>query len=579
MNGPRTKIVCTLGSRDVLDPSIPQNDADFIRRLAFEGMSVARLNLSHNLAWENGRSEEGYGSEDGWLERIDAANAALEGVGEPRRVAALADLQGVKIRLALPTAWRKEGWLLEPGARVDIGLGRGEPTPTVDGGPALVEDVRRGIAASPLESLMIHLGDGETVLRVLHVDDAGRLHAEVVVGGVLHDRKGVTFRGVGVTVDTVLTAKDRHDLAHWVLPRMLEGRVTLIALSFVRGPADILALRSFVAGLLSTAGGPSVAANDSMAAEGRRFALEDSRVQQRLTRAHAQWASGTEHGRDEGFRPSIVAKIETREAAGAGEAILREADAVMVARGDLGLQCEPQDVPRIQKNLLAAASRAGKPSIVATQMLGSMERFYEPRRPEASDVFNAVLDGADAVMLSGETSVGVYPVRSVQVLRGIVEAAESFASDTPSGPTADAARFYDAVREDRVWRGASAAITDHVSFLAATAVRSLKGKAVVALTLSGGTARMVSRFRVPVPVVAVVHDATTARRLALSYGVVPVEAPVLPAGTPVDEAVTAALRVLVERRILESGDTVVVLCGRPLGGATGTNLLSVETLT
>ncbi len=579
---PRTKIVCTVGSRDPSDPTIPQNASDFLQRLTDEGMSVVRLNLSHNLAWERaatGRDagpSDGYEREDGWISAVDAVNRACGPGREHRRVAVLADLQGVKIRLALPPDQRRNGWDLEPGQRVRIGLGRGLEPPCVDGMPTLVGDVRRGLESAGEASLMMHLGDGETVLRVLGLGADDRLEAEVVVGGVLHDRKGVTFRGVNVTVDTVLTEKDRHDVAHFVFPRFLSGGVSVVALSFVRGPADVRALRAFVAGLAAAVRDEAPAADDEYAVAGAAALRAEPDLLARCRRLLRERAGDADGGRD--LDIPIVAKLEMREAARGAAAILREADCVMVARGDLGLQCEPHEVPRLQKEILRAAARAGKPSIVATQMLGSMERFYEPRRPEASDVFNAVLDHTDAVMLSGETSTGIYPVRSVQVLRDIVVAAEEFGDPTLGAQGTDLARFYEGVREERAWRGDTAAVTDHACYVAALTARTLGCRGIVALTHTGGTARMVARFRPSVPVYAAVHDASVARRLALSYGVRPLEVPFLPAGTPVDEALGSVLAFLGERGHLAPGDRVVVLCGRPLGGPAGTNLVSVETV-
>jgi len=419
----------------------------------------------------------------------------------------------------------------------------------VDGGPALAEDVRRALAAAGGDGVLVHVGDGETLLRAAALHAAGVLDAEVVVGGTVHDRKGVTFRGVRVTVDAALTAKDRRDLARWVVPRFLAGRIGLVALSFVRGPEDVRGLREFVQGLLAEEGEEVRRLLDAIPRDGERESL---------------------------LRLPVVAKIETREAAEGAPAILRESDGVMVARGDLGLQCEAREVPRLQKEILRAAARAGKPAIVATQMLDSMERSFEPRRPEASDVFNAVLDGADAVMLSGETSVGVHPVRAVEVLRGIVAAAEEYDDPPLATREADLARFYEAVRAERAWHGPSAAVTDHASYLAALTAPVLGARAIVALTLSGGTARMVARFRPRVPVIACVHHAAVARRLSLSRGVLPVEIPLPPAGTPVDRVLEAALGALRDRGLLAAGDRVVLLCGRPFGAGAGTNLLSIE---
>ncbi len=576
---PRTRIVCTLGSRDPSDPSIPQNAPDFVDRLFEAGMSVARLNLSHNRSFAEGASGAGggYAREDRWLEAIEAAGAGAAGKGgrgPDRRPSVLADLQGVKIRLALEPDRRREGWSLAKGDRVRVGLGRHLPLPHVDGGPELAEDVRRGLAAAGRDGLLVHVGDGETLLRAFAVDASGAMEAEVVVGGTVFDRKGITFRGVVLTVDSVLTGKDRHDLARWLVPRFLAGRVHFAALSFVRGPGDVRTLRDFTAGLLAAAGEGAPPADAALAEDAARHLREDPALLAEYRRLLA--ALPADGARATLLHLPVVAKIETREGAAAAASIVRECDGVMVARGDLGLQCEARDVPRLQKEILRAATRAGKPCIVATQMLDSMERFWEPKRSEASDVFNAVLDHADAVMLSGETSTGLYPVRAVEVLRGIAEAAEGF-DDPALGEREQAlAAFYGAVRTERAWHGPSAAVTDHASYLAALSVPTVGAKAIVALSLSGGTARMVARFRPRVPVVAGVYHATVARRLALSYGVLPVVMPAQPAGTPVDRAFEAAFRALRDRGMVAAGDHVVVLCGRPLGGGAGTNLLSVE---
>src|SRR5688572_13967871 len=138
---PRTKIVCTLGSRDPADPAIPQNAPDFVDRLAAGGMSVARLNLSHNRDFADGA---GWSREDGWIAAVAAVNGSAASAGSARRVAVMADLQGVKLRLVLPREQRREGWRLEKGMKVRVGLAPGSPAPFVDGGPALAADVRAG---------------------------------------------------------------------------------------------------------------------------------------------------------------------------------------------------------------------------------------------------------------------------------------------------------------------------------------------------------------------------------------------------------------------------------------------------
>jgi pyruvate kinase len=570
---PRTKIVCTLGSRDPSDPAIPQNAPDFVEQLARGGMSVARLNLSHNRDFAEGGGP-GYAREDAWLAAVERVNGAATSGGSARRVAVLADLQGVKLRLVLPPGARREGWRLESGARVRIGLAEGSRAPFVDGGPALAGDVLSALEGKGAEGLLLHVGDGETLLRVLSVDGAGTVEGEVVVGGTIYDRKGVTFRGVRITVDNVLTEKDRHDLTRWLVPRFLAGRVNFVAQSFVRGPEDVRALRDFVQGLLAAAGEGEPPESAGIAEDAALRLRDDPALLAEYRRLLE--AIPRDEARATVLRLPVVAKIETREAAEDAPAIVREADGVMVARGDLGLQCESREVPRLQKEILRAAARAGKSAIVATQMLDSMERFYEPRRPEASDVFNAVLDHADALMLSGETSTGIFPVRSVEVLRGIIETAEVWEDPQSVEGEAILARFYEIVRGERAWHGPSAAVTDHASYLAALTAPVLGAKAIVALTMSGGTARMVARFRPRVPVYAAVYHEAVARRLALAYGVVPVEIPFQPAGTTVDRALEAALGVLKARGLVAAGDRVVVLCGRPLGEGAGTNLLTIE---
>jgi pyruvate kinase len=571
---PRTKLVCTLGSRDPSDPSIPQNAPDFVDQLAAAGMAVARLNLSHNRSFADGGKGAGFAREDGWLAAIERVNAAASSATGLRRVAVMADLQGVKLRLTIPPEKRREGWALAKGEKVRIALGRGAAPPMVDGGPALADDVRRGLEKSGKDGLLVHVGDGETLLQARAVGADGALEAEVVVGGTIFDRKGVTFRGVQVTVDSVLTEKDRHDLARWLVPRFLAGRVTYVALSFVRSPDDVKTLRGFVQGLLAAAGEGAPPADAALAEDAARRLKADPALLDEYRKLLA--AIPKDDGRETILRLPVVAKIETREAAESSGAIVREADGVMVARGDLGLQCEARDVPRLQKEILRAAARAGKPCIVATQMLDSMERFWEPRRPEASDVFNAVLDHADAVMLSGETSVGVYPVRAVEVLREIAAAAEAYEEPSLGDRDATLAAFYDAVRKERSWHGPTAAVTDHSCYLAALTAPTLGCRAILALTLSGGTARMVARFRPRVPVYAAVYHAAAARRLALPYGIVPLEIPIQPAGTPIDRVFESAVGCLKERGLLAAGDRVVVLCGRPLGANAGTNLLSIE---
>ena len=256
-------------------------------------------------------------------------------------------------------------------------------------------------------------------------------------------------------------------------------------------------------------------------------------------------------------RPFVVAKVETAAGADAMDDILSEADSVMVARGDLGLHCAPEDVPRLQKRMIRSARRLGRPAIVATQMLESMITAPEPRRSEATDVFNAVLDGADAVMLSGETATGERPREAAATLARIAVAAESWESSHPETREA----WLRAVEREIGARGRSAieSVTARITADAVRSAEALGCEAVVAATRSGRTARNLARFDPLLPIVAIVPDARIARSLALTASV---RAVVAPAATG-DDALSAGLARAVAAGWLRDGSCVVVASARP----------------
>ena len=254
----------------------------------------------------------------------------------------------------------------------------------------------------------------------------------------------------------------------------------------------------------------------------------------------------------------IIAKIEKPQAWDNIESILDEADGVMVARGALGVEISLERVPRIQKSIIRRARRKGKFVITATQMLESMIEHPVPTRAEVSDVANAIYDGSDAVMLSAETSVGKYPAESVDFMARIaVETEASIRNrgyqEPPTSPEPSNAEI--------------------VADAAYRAAREAKVSAVVVFTASGSSARLVSRYRPPVPIYAFTPNVSVARQLAINYGISPILAP---DAASFDEMMAQMDRRLVENGCVKSGDTVVFVAGQPIGRVGSTNLMKLH---
>ena len=347
------------------------------------------------------------------------------------------------------------------------------------------------------------IDDGLVRLRVDEVDD-GRAHTTVLVGGVVGAHKGVNLPGVPIPVPS-LTEKDLSDLEFG-----LELGVDYVALSFVRAAADVHRLRELL-----------------RAADSRAL---------------------------------VVAKIEKAEALEELDAIITASDAVMVARGDLGVEIGPAAVPLVQKRIILSALEHGKPAITATQMLESMLRHPEPTRAEASDVANAILDGTSAVMLSGETAVGNYPVESVLTMDRIAQAIEpslgyrhelAQAADEPFPTVGDAM---------------SNAACDIAEVLGATAI--------LVPTYSGRTASAVARHRPRRPIIAVTHKRHAVQQLALEWGVVPAE---IEECRDVEHLWARTLDAARASGIVEPGDRVVITAGTAVNVPGTTNVIKVET--
>ena len=344
------------------------------------------------------------------------------------------------------------------------------------------------------------IDDGLVRLRVGTVSD-GRAHCEVVVGGRISSHKGVNLPGVPLPIPSI-TRKDSADLQF-----ALELGVDFVALSFVRSPADVRDLRAL--------------------------------IEQAGSHAH------------------VIAKIEKSEAVDVLDDILAETDAVMVARGDLGVEIGPALVPLVQKRIILKALEVGKPVITATQMLESMVHQAEPTRAEASDVANAVLDGTSAVMLSGETAVGEYPVEAVAYMDRIARAVEpsmGYRHETPQA-------------------GQNPTIGGAMSNAACDIAEALRAKAILVPTFSGKTASAVARLRPQRPIIGLTHMDWAMRQMALEWGVTPL---LIPEGVDVEDLWNTSVQAAREAGFIDVGDRVVITAGTAVNIPGSTNVIKVD---
>jgi pyruvate kinase len=341
---------------------------------------------------------------------------------------------------------------------------------------------------------------------------------------LLTAHKGVNLPGVALKIPA-LTEKDREDAI-----QALELGLDYLALSFVRRAADVMELREHL-------------------------------------REHAHVSPERQVGKNPHPIPSIVAKIEKPEALQELEAIVRAADAVMVARGDLGVEIAPERVPLVQKEIIRLCNRLGKPVITATQMLQSMIESPRPTRAEASDVANAILDGSDAVMLSGETSVGKYPVETVQMMAKIadsVERSDIFPYHQLLDLVADMGSMPDAVR-----------ISSAISRATVVIAEAANATAILSSTESGRTARTVARHRPRIPLLGITPYEETARRMQLIWGVIPV---VVTDFEDTDQMIQMMVQAAVERGYAAVGSNVLLTAGIPLEVHGVTNMVKVHTI-
>jgi pyruvate kinase len=348
------------------------------------------------------------------------------------------------------------------------------------------------------------LGDGEIEFKLTGTAGENYL-ALVVSGGLLKSKKGVTLVGKAFHVPA-LTEQDRDDIAN-----ALRLGCDFIALSYVKTAADMEELRRIV-----DEQDPSV---------------------------------------------GLCAKVETPEAVAEISEVVRASDLVMVARGDMGLQMDLESVPLQQKRIISQCNESGVPVITATQMLESMISNPRPTRAEANDVFNAILDGTDAVMLSGETAAGQYPIECVRTMARICEAAEDVFDRSRIER-----QFKEMVRQE-------VSPTDAIAHAVSDLCRQLKPTAILCNSTSGQTARMVSKYRPDAPILCVTRIERTQRRLAVVWGV---EAMLVPARDTTDEAMALAIDQFCAQGRIAHGDLVVMTAGVPMGMAGNTNLIQLN---
>ncbi|WP_181996964.1 pyruvate kinase [Corynebacterium diphtheriae] len=463
----RTKIVCTLG------PAVASREG--ILGLVKAGMNVARMNMSHG---DHADHEKNYQ----WVRE------ATDETG--RAVGILADLQGPKIRLGRfidgATVW-------ENGEIVRITVD------DIEGTHDRVSTTYKNLAkdAKPGDRLLVD--DGKVALRCVEVD-GNDVVCEVVEGGPVSNNKGVSLPGMDISV-AALSEKDIADLRF-----ALKLGVDIIALSFVRSPADVELVH----------------------------AIMD----------------------EEGRRCPVIAKLEKPEAMDALESIVLAFDGIMIARGDLGVECPLEQVPLFQKRAIQIARENAKPVIVATQMLDSMIENLRPTRAEASDVANAVLDGADAVMLSGETSVGIDPANVVRTMSRIVSYAEI------DGRVPNLAHI------PRTKRGV-------ISYSARDIAERLNAKALVAFTSSGDTAKRVARLHSQLPLLVFTPHQEVRSQLALTWGV---ETFLTDEVKDTDEMMRTIDEQLLALDTYSEDDMIVLVAGTPPGVQGNTNMIHVHHL-
>lgn len=420
--------------------------------------------------------------------------------GIKKPIAALLDTKGPEIR----TGHMQNGEInLVQGAKIILSSSE----ESFEGTPEKIWVNYRLLAQEVHQGQSIYIDDGALNLEV-EKTEGDDVHCKIIVGGPLRNTKGINLPGADITMPA-LSEKDKQDIA-WGIQHGME----YLAVSFVKTRHDILEVRRLVQSYGSTM--------------------------------------------------KILAKIETKQAVDNIEEIVDVVDGVMVARGDLGVEIPTEDVPLVQKKIIEMCRVRGKVVIVATQMLDSMIRNPRPTRAEASDVANAVLDGTDAVMLSGETASGNYPVKAVSTMRQIVDRAEKELNLWGNHKN----------NEQNPIELSGIPVPDAVSGAAVLIARQIKAPAIISLSRSGLTAKMISKHRPECPILGLTPSQQTWRELALWWGIHPVR---LSEMSDINVAAKEAINTCVSKGLLKEGELVVITAGVPVGRPGSTNVVEVLT--
>ncbi|MFA6304473.1 MAG: pyruvate kinase [Patescibacteria group bacterium] len=429
---------------------------------------------------------------------VDALRAVAKKLQQP--IAIIQDLQGPRIRVG---EINKKGVELFKNETITLVEDALKSQKKISGKVLPIQFVKLSRVVKTNSQVL--LLDGLVELKVTEVFN-GFVKAKVIKAGTIYSYKGVNIPGANLGLP-VITKKDIEDLKFG-----LGLGVDFVAQSFVGSGADLIKLKKLI----------------------KKFQPRS--------------------------KVMVMAKVERGEAVKNIKSIIKEADAVMVARGDLGIELSPVKVPIIQKEIVKMCLTEGKPVIVATQMLDSMIKYPRPTRAEVSDVANAVIDHADAVMLSGETAFGSYPVESVIMMSQIIQETEASIYD-------DMAPGYFAEKHFTVTK----AISESVFKL----VQEVKAKAIVAATDSGYTARMIARFRPETKIIVLVNQDEVWRQLALSWGIYPSQMPVC---RTMDELIDKSVKLVKQQKLVKKGDQIVIVTGQPVARSHNMNLVKVQTI-
>ena len=468
------------------------------------GLNVARLNFSHGTYRHHGMLIRNFRSVS---TKLNVKTAIIQ------------DLQGPRIRIgSLPPQGIKINGSNEVALVIEENYSAKKKSSVIQipiQYPQLYQDLKVGD--------QILIDDAAIELKVVKIGNK-IIYCKVVTPGVIKSHKGMNFPSTLIKCPPI-TKKDLQDVEFGI-----KNGVDFVAMSFVKEASEIVSLRKKI-----------------LALEKKYHTEEKFNFDKR--------AKGRVHTR-------IIAKIERREAIKNFDAILEEVDAIMIARGDLGIEMPFEELPLMQKSMIEKCRKAGKPVIVATQMLDSMTRNPLPTRAEVSDVANAVLDGTDAIMLSGESASGKYPLKAVQVMSRVAKEMER-------------REITEAEAEEKKFKNSSS-MNQIISFVAQDLAKDVNSATlIVCATVSGYTAKNICRFRPGSPIVALTPSKKTLNQLALSWGV---NGYFMPFDASFDDLLVKIKKLLVKNKLAKKGDLSVIVAGYPFSYKSQSNLIKVETV-